>query len=175
MVWDLATIRVRLKYVAPSGTMRRGFQYCGPRHAAASKSSSRHTACADDAVKSTIRSSNASASPARFPARGYGTRHVWKRPSQSSSRNPRRGQQGPARPYGTRMQGHAVGRNDDELLMEVKNLLENLSRALLATERILNTIREEPHANGKKASEDTDPAKRSEEDGRPGGVVPPMT
>lgn len=73
------------------------------------------------------------------------------------------------------MQGHAVGRNDDELLMEVKNLLENLSRALLATERILNTIREEPHANGKKASEDTDPAKRSEEDGRPGGVVPPMT
>ncbi|MGG7113605.1 hypothetical protein [Bifidobacterium catenulatum] len=63
----------------------------------------------------------------------------------------------------------------DELLMEVKNLLEDLSRALSATERIFNTIREEPHANGKKASEDTDPAKRSEEDGRPGGVVPPMT
>ena len=62
----------------------------------------------------------------------------------------------------------------DELLMEVKNLLEDLSRALSATERIFNTIREEPHANGKKASEDTDPAKRSEEDGRPGGVVPPM-
>lgn len=38
----------------------------------------------------------------------------------------------------------------DELLMEVKNLLEDLSRALSATERIFNTIREEPHANGKR-------------------------
>lgn len=75
---------------------------------------------------------------------------------------------------GEEIEPQAVGRGD-ELLMELKDLLENLSRGLAATERILDTIREEPHASGKKASEDTGPAKRSEEDGRPGGVVTPMT
>lgn len=76
---------------------------------------------------------------------------------------------------GEEIEPQAVGRDDDELLMELKDLLEIFRGGLEATERILDTIREEPHASGKKASEDTGPAKRSEEDGRPGGVVTPMT